>query len=285
MDRSAILLCLRIVCLLPTFAIVGIATWLSGLVAFHSTGWPLAALFVAIGFACEIAVLRWGISQRTKVIATIVPSVVLIVLVALLLPAIQRPRCEENRMRCSNHLKQIIFAAHNYHDTFKTFPSAYIPDSQGNPIHSWRVLLLPYVEGVDGSMGYDFGSAWNSGKNLPLSAASPKFYRCPKGKSPVSDTDYLAVVGIETIWPGNEPMALRDILDGSSNTIAVVESHQTGIKWTEPRDLAFSNMDWQINGNATGSNISSTHPGGAMIALADGSVRFISEKMDQEVLR
>ena len=119
----------------------------------------------------------------------------------------------------------------------------------------------------------------------PLAAKSPKFYRCPQGEDPASDTNYLAVVGQETLWPGSESLAFLDILDGSSNTIAIVESHQTGIKWTEPRDLTFSNMDWQINGTMQLGKISSLHPGGAMAAMADGSTQFIPQTIDQDVLR
>jgi hypothetical protein len=50
---------------------------------------------------------------------------------------------------CINNLKQIGLAMHNYHDAHGCFPPAYIPDENGKPMHSWRVLLLPYLE-LDG---------------------------------------------------------------------------------------------------------------------------------------
>ena len=68
------------------------------------------------------------------------------ILVALLLPAIQAAREAARRTQCSNNLKQIALAFHNYNDTYGTFPPAYIPDENGQPMHSWRMLILPFLE-------------------------------------------------------------------------------------------------------------------------------------------
>ena len=68
------------------------------------------------------------------------------VLVALLLPAVQAARESARRMQCSNNLKQVALAMHNYHDTYQSFPPAYTVDADGNKLHSWRTLLLPYIE-------------------------------------------------------------------------------------------------------------------------------------------
>src|SRR3954454_16252831 len=48
------------------------------------------------------------------------------------------------RMQCSNHLKQIGLALQNYHDEYRSLPPAYIADAEGKPMHSWRVLILPF---------------------------------------------------------------------------------------------------------------------------------------------
>ncbi|MHB8865299.1 MAG: DUF1559 family PulG-like putative transporter [Pirellulaceae bacterium] len=76
------------------------------------------------------------------------------VLVALLLPAVQAAREAARRMQCSNNLKQIGLALHNYHDTFKTFPDTYcgVPDAwnaawaAGTYRGSVKVRLLPFIE-------------------------------------------------------------------------------------------------------------------------------------------
>ena len=50
------------------------------------------------------------------------------------------------RSQCKGNLKQIGLALLNYHDTFGCFPPAYIADADGKPMHSWRVLILPYID-------------------------------------------------------------------------------------------------------------------------------------------
>jgi prepilin-type N-terminal cleavage/methylation domain-containing protein len=70
------------------------------------------------------------------------------VLVALLLPAVQAAREAARRMQCTNNLKQIGLALHNYHDTFKTFPlgSFNLREAWPSSGTNWRALILPFME-------------------------------------------------------------------------------------------------------------------------------------------
>ena len=77
------------------------------------------------------------------------------VLVALLFPAVQAAREAARRMQCSNHLKQLTLAMHNYHDVFKTTPlhmhrAAHDYGRNGNSGNlSWYYGLLPFIEQVN----------------------------------------------------------------------------------------------------------------------------------------
>jgi hypothetical protein len=62
----------------------------------------------------------------------------------LMLPAIQDSREAARRRLCESNMTQIGVALRNYHDHHGSFPPAYTVDEEGNPLHSWRTLILPY---------------------------------------------------------------------------------------------------------------------------------------------
>ena len=97
----------------------------------------------------------------------------------LLLPAVQTAREAARRMQCMNNLRQISLAVLNYEADYKCLPPACIPDKNGKPMHSWRVLILPYLERRDLYEQYKFDEPWNGPNNSKLLASRPRLYICP----------------------------------------------------------------------------------------------------------
>jgi prepilin-type processing-associated H-X9-DG protein len=205
------------------------------------------------------------------------------VLVALLLPAVQAAREAARRANCSNQLKQIGLAMHNYNDVNGAFPPAYVADANGKPMHSWRVLILPYMEQGQIYNRYDQTQAWDSDANRQLLSEMPSTYQCPSAGQGGQNTSYVVVQGKETIFDGATPCKISSITDGTSNTIMIVEAPQANIPWTEPRDLNFDELSMIINSGANSPH--SSHPGGVQVLFADGSVRFLRAGIAPEQLR
>jgi len=193
-------------------------------------------------------------------------------------------RIAANRTSCRDHLTQIGIALHDYHDDYGSFPPAYIAAEDGTPMHSWRVLLLPYLDRKDLYNEYRFDEPWDSLHNLKI-AVPLAIYLCPsQPDKPSQETNYLAVIGERTCWPGARHRTIREISDGSWSTVQVVEVADSGILWTEPRDLHVLQMNAGVNA-AHGQGPSSHHPGGMMVLLADGSVKFVTDDFSPDILK
>lgn len=230
--------------------------------------------------------LLWVMIAGVSVIAL---CCVISVPVALILPAINAAREQARRAMCTNNLRQIGVALQNYHDTQGCFPPPYFADAAGKPIHSWRVLLLPYMGETELYDRYKFDEPWDGAHNRELEKEMPAVYRCPSGDPALGlfDTNYVAVVGPGLLFDPKKRIATTDVADGLENTIAVVESSgPTGAKisWMSPDDPAHGALNRKVNGTP-GPAISSDHPGGANVLLADGQVQFLNEAIDEQVLQ
>src|SRR5688500_8670454 len=68
---------------------------------------------------------------------------------------------EARRSSCLGHCCQLGIALHSYHDEYGSFPPAYVADANGKPMHSWRVLILPFIEEQALYQRYRFNEPWN----------------------------------------------------------------------------------------------------------------------------
>src|SRR5262249_42952585 len=83
------------------------------------------------------------------------------------------PGTVARRSQCKNNLKQIGLAMFNYHDAYGCFPPAYIADADGRPMHSWRVLLLPFLDEAARYRKYRFDEPWDGPNNSELATSVP----------------------------------------------------------------------------------------------------------------
>ena len=207
-------------------------------------------------------------------------------LAAFLLPAAPANREAARRSQCVNNLKQIGLAMHNYHDTYKCFPPAVIADEDGQPMRSWRIAALPFLEANPTYDAYDFNEPWDGPNNQVLHGARSPVYVCPSDvPTGPFDTSYVMIVGEGTLGGvPNEAVRFRDITDGTSNTILAIEDAASGINWLEPRDMTVEEAVTYITDRAA-SGSRHAHLGGVNVLFADGSVRFLPETIDPQTLR
>jgi prepilin-type processing-associated H-X9-DG protein len=146
------------------------------------------------------------------------------ILIALLLPAVQAAREAARRSSCTNNIKQLGLAVHNYHDTFGGMPSGTLSVnkvtytsttwcSSGSTSQSrapWTVLILPFIEKKNQHDQFDFGSQFTSTSNVPGAAANnAQFqtnnasYQCPSDPSSSGTNNNGCYFGVQGGGPAS----------------------------------------------------------------------------------
>ena len=211
-------------------------------------------------------------ATEDRVVATVAPEVV-VGLVAI--PLRQFGEAWAHTQSVTN-LKQVGLAMHNYHSAHGTFPPTYRASSAGEPLLSWRVLVLPYLEQQKLFDQFHLDEPWDSPHNRALIPQMPRVYAAPSASpmlATAGKTVYLTPRGEATMFPGGTPVAFKDITDGTSNTIMTIEvDDEHAATWTKPDD-------WDITLGRPG------HGRPLIVGIADGSVRTFAADVKPAALQ
>lgn len=255
----------------------------------------LLSAVVALHICWAVSITRPGADLWRRILEVVVPYGIA-GMVFFVLITVRDSQAGARSAQCRGKLKYLLFGLHNYHDVTGTFPTLATDDEL--PPRSWRVDLLPYLDHIWLREQYVDQAAWDAEENRPVTHHRPEsgfVYDCPS--SPRRDDEqgrlfaaYFGVRGPNTLFPDGRASRIKDVTDGTSNTIAIVEACGRPIVWTEPRDIDLAEQAVGVNlpGEQPGRSrgvISSYHHAGGHVGLADGSVRFVSEKIDPNLLR
>lgn len=298
-----------------------------------------------------------GCKERTgfTLVELLVVIAIIGILIALLLPAVQAAREAARRSQCSNNLKQQMLALHNYHDSFKVFPSGGINHLAGAGITgphliNWSIAILPFMEQAPLHSQYRMDLVNTDAANAPVIQTIVPTYNCPsdpenvKLETPASGprphafrhSSYRGITGYSdngNCWFDCEQWRtggcnsthkgllhatgpdvrldcerMGTVKDGTSNTLALGEYYTStttsrgsfwgytytsyalsSFTWRQPRTFGADYNLCLAVGGAGGSNpckraFGSMHPGGGQFAIVDGSVRFVSETTQMDLL-
>lgn len=278
----------------PLLAVVALASTVALIVALMADVY--APLFICSSvFWIPIIIILWIVfTPRRDSFLRYAPRLFLWLVAAGILVYFMTMGCSDPcqiswGLGCENNLKQIGVALHNYHEKYGSLPPAYVTDKNGKPMHSWRTLILPFMEQKELHDLYDFNEPWDGPHNRLLLRKEPRIFVCPFDydyqiqNSKSGHTSYLAIVGENTPWKGAEPTKLSDMRDGCCNTILAIDVSNSDVAWTEPRDIKLDAFS-EITNPDSATTLSAKHwfprgffwkdfPGSSMCILkADASV-------------
>lgn len=150
---------------------------------------------------------------------------------------IRNARREAFNSTCRGHRDQIRHALDTYKDDKGSYPPLYTVDANGKPMHSWRVLILPYMLDTYGTkqffQAYNLNEPWNGPTNIKLADQVPDYYRCVYERD-ANTTPFLMVSS------ANDPRSIN--MEGK-NPIVLVEMNNREVNWLEPKDISITELN------------------------------------------
>lgn len=204
------------------------------------------------------------------------------VLIAVLLPAVQRAREAARTKQSQNNLKHIALALHNYHDTFSTFPPGAVAN-QDRLYHGWQTFIFPYLDASPYYSMIDFDYPWDDPYNLPVFRAELPIY-LNASIVETRDSQGLPVTHYSVssrLFGRNSRSPVPEITDGTAATILGGEigdgfpAWGRPGNWRDPAPVLKSGPDsfgvsWRDEVN---------------LLMVDGSVHPISHGIDSRILK
>jgi hypothetical protein len=201
-------------------------------------------------------------SKRLKVFAIVVGATLgVVVLTAGVAVVVHAAWQAARRLQYSNNMKQVGLGLLNFESVYGRLPPTVHRDKAGRPLCSWRLRLVPFMEGIMREIEY--GQRWDAPANQWLSKSPWPLFCWLPGENGLH-TNVVAITGRGTAFEESRVVRLKDI---APDTILAIEIAKSSIRWAEPGDLGIGDIPESITCGVDG--------GGVHVIFADGAVWFL----------
>ncbi len=194
------------------------------------------------------------------------------------------PRQSAVRMQHTNYLKQIGLAIHTFDTIYGQLPVGESPREKypikyrdGQPLLSWRVHLLPFLDAEPLYNKFKLDEPWDSPHNVQLLDEIPDVYKSLDYQGLGNKTNVVGLSGDGAVFNPDRALGFRDITDGTSRTIVVIMAGpDKSVPWTQPVDLHYDMAKVAQSLGGVGDSF--------LALFCDGSVQRIRSNIDSKIL-
>ena len=245
------------------------------------------------GMAGSIAATADGRSKSVRwaagaVVSAIILACLLFAVIRLGGQSVSRLTASRDQSMSIRNLQRIAEALNAYAADHGNYPPPAKVDKSGKRLHSWRVLILPYLDEQELYNEIDLSVGWDDPINAAVLRRMPAVYSHPNSAKHgmFNQSGYYLVTGPGTLFPSSGPLGRNDILDDPTQTVLVIEAIPTSVtgSWAEPGDVDFVAMQGTIGGDPS-TEVGGLLDGGVAMVTTDARGHFLPETTDPLVLR
>jgi hypothetical protein len=229
--------------------------------------------------------VRWIVGA---IVSAIILSCLLFAIIRAGGQSVGRMTAVRDQSQSISNLKQIAKALNAYAADHGNYPPAVVKDNSGKPLHSWRVLILPYLNEEKLFNDINLTVGWDDPANAVMLRRMPTVYRHPNSarRGLSNQSGYYLVTGQGTLFPNTSSLGPSDIVDDPTQTILVIEAKPQlmSVSWAEPGDVDFANLKGNIGGNPD-TEVGGMLDDGVAMVTTDERGHFLESSTDPLILR
>jgi prepilin-type processing-associated H-X9-DG protein len=187
------------------------------------------------------------------------------------------------RMNSGSKLKNVGMGLHDYHDSHHQFPPGGTFDAQGRQMHGWQTAILPYIEEEALYHRINRGLPWDHPDNVPHFKTVVRQYVFTAETTNAEGLALSHYAGNVRVLGGGEPVSLAQLTEGPGTATTVLAGEAAGNykPWGYPANW----RDPALGINRSPDGFGNRYLAGANLLFADGSVRYLTNEMDGEIVQ
>jgi hypothetical protein len=223
-------------------------------------------------------------NKKTKNSPLLIASLAILVvagLIGVFVIFVVQMRDEARRSSAIGRLAQLSFALHNYYYRHETLPPLCLRDDGGEPLHSWRTLLLPEIEKGDVFDQLDLSQSWNSPHNRSVMEKASEFtwsaFTRDGNRDSPGLTHLMALVGPDSLWDPATGLP-KGPLEQHPKAVLLISVPTSNVEVMAPRDITQRELIARVEEGQEILYVTADRDTYGAVQVEDGKPKFVPRR-------